>query len=85
MVLAGMAEIAAGAIAMGLGGFLAARTDQEHYQSELRREINETREIPEEESGGSSAKYFTGGVCRSSRFSRSSPPSAPTKNGGSTS
>jgi vacuolar iron transporter family protein len=49
VVLAGMAEIAAGAIAMGLGGFLAARTDQEHYQSELRREINETREIPEKE------------------------------------
>ncbi len=44
-----MAEIAAGAIAMGLGGFLAARTDQEHYQSELQREINETREIPEKE------------------------------------
>ncbi len=49
VVLAGMAEIAAGAIAMGLGGFLAARTDQEHYQSELRREMNETREIPEKE------------------------------------
>src|ERR1700722_10891760 len=48
-VLAGMAKIAAGAIAMGLGGFLAARTDQEHYQSELRREINETRQIPEKE------------------------------------
>src|ERR1700723_3750080 len=49
VVLVGMAEIAAGAIAMGLGGFLAARTDQEHYQSELRREINETRQIPEKE------------------------------------
>ena len=31
VVLAGLAEIAAGSIAMGLGGFLAARTDQEHY------------------------------------------------------
>src|SRR5271163_904229 len=49
VVLAGMAEIAAGAIAMGLGGFLAARTDQAHYESELRREIDETREIPEKE------------------------------------
>jgi VIT1/CCC1 family predicted Fe2+/Mn2+ transporter len=49
VVLAGLAEIAAGAIAMGLGGFLAARTDQEHYQSELQREIAETREIPSEE------------------------------------
>src|SRR5579872_7295233 len=49
VVLAGLAEIAAGSIAMGLGGFLAARTDQEHYQSELQREIDESREIPEQE------------------------------------
>jgi vacuolar iron transporter family protein len=49
VVLAGLAEIAAGAIAMGLGGFLAARTDQEHYQSELQREINETKQVPDEE------------------------------------
>src|ERR1700679_2905311 len=49
VVLAGLAEIAAGSIAMGLGGFLAARTDQEHYQSERQREIKEAREIPEEE------------------------------------
>ena len=49
VVLAGLAEIAAGSIAMGLGGFLAARTDQEHYQSELQREITESREIPVQE------------------------------------
>ena len=49
VVLAGLAEIAAGSIAMGLGGFLAARTDQEHYQSELQREIIESREIPAQE------------------------------------
>ena len=49
VVLAGLAEIAAGSIAMGLGGFLAAQTDQEHYQSERQREIREAREIPEEE------------------------------------
>lgn len=49
VVLAGLAEIAAGSIAMGLGGFLAARTDQEHYESELQREIDESREIPEQE------------------------------------
>ena len=49
VLLAGLAEIAAGSIAMGLGGFLAARTDQEHYQSERQREIREAREIPEEE------------------------------------
>jgi VIT1/CCC1 family predicted Fe2+/Mn2+ transporter len=49
VVLAGMAEIAAGCIAMGLGGYLAARTDSEHYENELRREIEETHELPDEE------------------------------------
>lgn len=49
VVLAGIAEIAAGSVAMGLGGYLAARTDEEHYHSELQREIDETREMPEEE------------------------------------
>ena len=49
VVLAGLAEIAAGCIAMGLGGFLAARTNEEHYRSELRRETNETREVPDKE------------------------------------
>src|SRR4051795_11410055 len=38
IVTAGLAEVAAGAIAMGLGGFLAGRTDVEHYRSELARE-----------------------------------------------
>ena len=38
IVTAGMAEIAAGAIAMGLGGYLAARTDAQHYDSEEARE-----------------------------------------------
>jgi len=49
IVTAGLAEIAAGSIAMGLGGYLAARTDIEHYQSEVRREEQETVEIPEAE------------------------------------
>jgi VIT1/CCC1 family predicted Fe2+/Mn2+ transporter len=49
VILAGIAEIAAGSVAMGLGGYLAARTDEEHYHSELQREIDETRELPEEE------------------------------------
>src|SRR5579885_398333 len=49
ILTAGMAEIAAGAIAMGLGGFLAARTDRQHYQSEYRRELRETEEMPDEE------------------------------------
>ena len=42
IVTAGLAEVAAGAIAMGLGGYLAARSDQEHYASEERREYEET-------------------------------------------
>ncbi len=46
---AGMAEIAAGAIAMGLGGFLAARGDAEHYAHELQREYQEIQTIPEQE------------------------------------
>ena len=41
VVLAGLAEIVAGSIAMGLGGFLAARSDEEHYHSERRREEDE--------------------------------------------
>jgi VIT1/CCC1 family predicted Fe2+/Mn2+ transporter len=49
VVLAGLAEIAAGSIAMGLGGYLAARTDREHYENERRRELRETHEIPDVE------------------------------------
>ena len=49
IVVAGLAEIAAGSIAMGLGGYLAARTDVEHYISELKREWRETKEMPQEE------------------------------------
>jgi vacuolar iron transporter family protein len=49
IVTAGLAEIAAGAIAMGLGGYLAARTDAEHYESELQREIDEIAQVPETE------------------------------------
>ncbi|MEP6768060.1 MAG: VIT1/CCC1 transporter family protein [Acidobacteriota bacterium] len=49
VITAGLAEIAAGSIAMGLGGYLAARTDAEHYAAELAREKKETIEIPEEE------------------------------------
>ena len=49
VVVAGLAEIAAGSIAMGLGGYLAARTDRDHYESEREREIRETVELPEKE------------------------------------
>ncbi|MGD1068636.1 MAG: VIT1/CCC1 transporter family protein [Bryobacteraceae bacterium] len=59
VVLAGLAEIAAGSIAMGLGGYLAARTDAEHYQNELQREIEETRAMPDEEAA-EVARVFEG-------------------------
>lgn len=46
VVTAGLAEIAAGSIAMGLGGYLAARSDAEHYAAEYRRELTETEKMP---------------------------------------
>lgn len=46
IVIAGIAEIAAGSIAMGLGGYLAGKTEQEHYASELKREYEEIEELP---------------------------------------
>ncbi len=49
VVTAGLAEIAAGSIAMGLGGYLAARSDAEHYAAERTREQREVIEMPEEE------------------------------------
>ncbi len=41
IIIAGIAEIAAGSIAMGLGGYLAGKTEQDHYSSELKREYDE--------------------------------------------
>ena len=49
VVTAGLAEVTAGAIAMGLGGYLAARTDAEHYRSEYDREMRETVDVPDME------------------------------------
>ncbi len=49
IVTAGLAEIAAGSIAMGLGGYLAARSDAEHYDSERAREQGEVQEKPQAE------------------------------------
>jgi VIT1/CCC1 family predicted Fe2+/Mn2+ transporter len=49
IVTAGMAEIAAGCVAMGLGGYLAGRTDADHYAAERRREEEESRLYPERE------------------------------------
>jgi predicted membrane protein (TIGR00267 family) len=49
IVTAGIAEIVAGSIAMGLGGYLAGRTEVDHYQSELKREYEEVERVPEQE------------------------------------
>ncbi len=49
VVTAGIAEIVAGSIAMGLGGFLAGRTEADHYSSELQREYQEVEKYPERE------------------------------------
>jgi len=47
--IAGLAEIAAGSIAMGLGGYLAGNTEVDHYNSELKREYDEVERVPEME------------------------------------
>ena len=49
VIIAGIAEIAAGSIAMGLGGYLAGKTEQDHYNSELKREYDEVDRVPEME------------------------------------
>lgn len=46
IVTAGLAEIVAGSIAMGLGGYLAGRSDIEHYESEYKREAYEIEKLP---------------------------------------
>jgi VIT1/CCC1 family predicted Fe2+/Mn2+ transporter len=65
VVTAGVAEIAAGGISMGLGGYLAARSEAEHYASEHKRELLETDALPEEERReieGIFASYGIGGT-----------------------
>ena len=47
IITAGLAEIAAGSIAMGLGGYLAAKSDEEHYKSERKREEKEIVDVPQ--------------------------------------
>ena len=49
VITAGIAEIAAGSIAMGLGGYLAGKTEIEHYDSELKREYHEVEHFYEKE------------------------------------
>ncbi len=47
IIIAGLAEIAAGSIAMGLGGYLAGKTEMDHYNSELKREYDEVERLPD--------------------------------------
>ena len=49
VVTAGIAEVIAGSIAMGLGGYLSGKTEIEHYESELKREYYEVDVFPEKE------------------------------------
>ncbi|HLG34690.1 MAG TPA: VIT1/CCC1 transporter family protein [Bacteroidia bacterium] len=49
IITAGLAEIIAGSIAMGLGGYLAGKTEVDHYNSELAREYREIKEFYETE------------------------------------
>ena len=73
IVTAGLAEIAAGSIAMGLGGYLAAKTDTEHYASELDREYRETVELPEIEKEEVAKSFSRLRPHRNNRWPRSSP------------
>jgi vacuolar iron transporter family protein len=49
IVIAGIAEVAAGSIAMGLGGYLAGKTEQDHYKSEVKREYDEVENLRHKE------------------------------------
>ncbi len=49
IVIAGIAEVAAGSIAMGLGGYLSGKTEQDHYYSEEKREYFEVENLKERE------------------------------------
>lgn len=49
IITAGIAEIVAGCIAMGLGGYLAGKTEEEHYQNELKREYFEVENYRQKE------------------------------------
>ncbi len=64
IVTAGVAEIVAGAISMGLGGYLAGRSEIEHYASERRREAREVQDIPEEEEDEVAAVFAGYGLTR---------------------
>src|SRR5580698_1263884 len=47
IIVSGLAEIAAGCISMGLGGYLAGQSEVEHYNSELKREYEDIEKVPQ--------------------------------------
>lgn len=59
IIIAGLAEIAAGSIAMGLGGYLAGKTASDHYNAELKREYDEVEHVPDKEKE-EVKKFFAG-------------------------
>lgn len=69
IITAGFAEIAAGSIAMGLGGYLAARGDAEHYVHEKAREEDEITRIPEAEAKEVTDIFQSYGLSESESFS----------------
>ncbi len=77
IVVAGLAEIAAGSIAMGLGGYLAARGDAEHYESERRREEREIVERVEDEQSAEVLEILE--ILRSYAAPNAAPSSRPSK------
>jgi VIT1/CCC1 family predicted Fe2+/Mn2+ transporter len=69
IITAGFAEIAAGSIAMGLGGYLATRGDAEHYLHEKAREEDEIKSIPEAEANEVTDIFQSYGLSESESFS----------------
>jgi len=70
IVTAGLAEIAAGSIAMGLGGYLAGKSDVEHYASERQREQLEIEQKPDVEAMDTRIRKA---VAEAARFAMDSP------------
>jgi VIT1/CCC1 family predicted Fe2+/Mn2+ transporter len=64
VVTAGLAEIVAGAISMGLGGYLAGRSAREHYEAERKRESREVVDVPSEEAVEVAAVFARYGLSR---------------------
>ena len=66
IVIAGIAEIAAGSIAMGLGGYLSGKTEQDHYENEVKREYDEVENLRHKEI--EETKEFFAGIGLSERL-----------------